>query len=224
LKIPFVLFVPALATTLSAALAPVIFDNTSGTNIDGFGYFTAGSAWGDELTVAGSKKISSFAFNVGDVSDGSDTGSLTLAFYSVNLGVDGLFQTADDKIGTFLGSVTKSVNLIPGTKVTFTGLSIDVPANFIYTVSTSGSLSYTVHATMDDPTMGADSNDNLWANYGGGLATGADSSSSSEFYGNAQVQVWGTAIVPETNPFWPIIGLVSAAIGGQLLRQRPRAE
>ena len=196
----FLKAIAAIAISLSAApaRADTLFDNTSGSIIAGWGFFNPNAAWGDEITLANEATVTSFSFDVGDVYAGYEQGSLTLAFYQVDAGADGVLQTGDDRIGAFIDSYSQSVNLTANSPVSLSGFSILVPANFVYTVTNVGNLSYSVEATQDAASAGSASNDNIWVNFSGGLPVGTASSTDyASYFGNNQVQLAGATVVPE---------------------------
>jgi hypothetical protein len=199
--------------------ADVLFDNTSGSIIGGWGYFNPGAAWGDEITLSGSATVTSFAFDLGDVFSGYGNGTLTLAFYNVDAGTDALVQTGDDKIGSLIGTYSQAVSLTSNTRYTMSGFSIDVPVNFIYTVTNGSGLSYVLEATKDAATTGTSSNSNIWANFStGGLPVGTQSNSGyASGDGNNQVLLQGTMTAPEPGTLYLMSG---AAVLSLLFRLR----
>lgn len=211
----------SLATLATSASAQTLFDNTSGAVVPGWGYFNPGGAWGDEITLASDATVTSFSFDLELVNPGYANGLLQLAFHQVDAGPDGLTQTDDDMIGAALGSFTQAMSLANYSRFTFSGFSVAVPANFIYTVTNIGNLSYTLEATTDAAAIGTATNSNIWANFDGGLPVGTASAYDyADYYGNNQVRIEGTIAVPEPSTAYLLAGVAALSALMRFRRRR----
>lgn len=150
--------------------AATLFDSFSAPDTSSEGYFNAGASggnWGDEITLSGSSAtINSISFEVASAEAGfTGPSTFTVAFWDVNPGSDGLFQTADDTIGAQIASYNYTgMTIANNTTLTFSGLSVDVPQNFIYTVY-NGNFSFTLDTTSDSTFTGGSANpDIMWWN------------------------------------------------------------
>jgi hypothetical protein len=166
-----------ISTTFSLR-ADVIFDSFSAPDTSANGYMNPGTQWGDEITFDGTSPVlNSISFQVSsfyDTFNGPST--FTLALWDVNPGTDGLYQTADDTIGTQIFSQDyPNVTIADNTAVTLGGFSVAVPQNFIYTVTDGDNVSYLISFTSDSTFTGGSANPEImwWDISSGPLVTGA---------------------------------------------------
>src|SRR5208282_366105 len=220
-----------LASLMIYARADVIFSSFGAANTTSDGFMNPGTAWGDEITLGGTNAIvNSLSFQTASVV-GSGTETLTLSLWNVNPGTDGIYQTADDKIGSQIGGsiIFNGVDITPNSTITLSGLSVSVPQNFIYTITDGGSgPSYLINFCSDEnfPNGGYANSDMMWWNISyfsgtGPLTTGSSAGYYTEdSYWNPLIEITGSMTpVPEPSTL-ALAGLGGLGMLWQLRRRK----
>lgn len=122
--------------SLSVGNSAVVY-NSLGASSSSDGAIWGGAWFGDAITLSGTSAVlDGLKFRAAPFSTG--TLYFTAAFYSLEAGVDGIFQTGDDTIGSLLGisnpQGTSFPNFMGTQDVNLTGFSISVPKNFVWAV------------------------------------------------------------------------------------------
>ncbi len=145
-----------LLWNLQGSRADVIFSTTNIYNNNSLGAINSHGWVGDEVRLdTGGAVITSLQYYVRSTYS-SSPGTQVIRFFNIDAGSDGLTLTADDQLGTEIGSATlfASQILTTGWK-TFSGFSVEVPKNFAWVIeNTAGSLSYSIGTFGASPTTG----------------------------------------------------------------------
>ncbi len=140
----------------STGAASIVYDNT----VNPLGeFFTDNREFGDEISLAGSdREMTEFTFETFASGIPDDT-TATLSFYE-NDGSDVGVATAP---GTLLGKFENAVSVDAGTEThTLSGISIDVPDTFTWTVEFSNVGNGQAGLTLSSPVDVGGSFDDFW--------------------------------------------------------------
>jgi len=220
-------YIQASVAVLASALffcgsvhGELLYDTLSGSSGGSFGYLNKTSTFGESVSLDQAATLNSLTYKISNVYSTYNSGTLTVSFFNIDAGTDGLMHTADDRVGGLIDSYTSpTLTVSSGQNVTVSGFSIGVPQDFIFTVQNgaeSGSgFSYTIEKTSDSAAIGTDYTEGFYNNWNGAVTEGQSIAYS---YDNSKVQLGGVAAIPEP----ATLSYMGLSMVGVLLARRRR--